>query len=96
MQKSRSLLLVVIVLAGLFWQPARVRRPRPPPPPARRPQPQKPPQKLQQTRVAPAGAKRVGYAVPDASNPFLANLTKSVTDYFAKDGVQVHRGGRPG
>ena len=39
---------------------------------------------------APAGATlRVGYAVPDASNPFLSNLTKSVADYFAPDGVEV-------
>ena len=39
---------------------------------------------------APAGAAlRVGYAVPDASNPFLSNLTKSVADYFAPDGVEV-------
>jgi len=40
--------------------------------------------------AAPAGATlRVGYAVPDASNPFLANLTKSVAEYFAQDGVEV-------
>ena len=39
---------------------------------------------------APAGATlRVGYAVPDASNPFLSNLTKSVAGYFAPDGVEV-------
>ena len=31
----------------------------------------------------------MGYAVPDASNPFLANLTKNVTEYFAPDGVEV-------
>ncbi|HHW87951.1 MAG TPA: sugar ABC transporter substrate-binding protein [Chloroflexi bacterium] len=34
-------------------------------------------------------ALRVGYAVPDASNPFLSNLTKSVAEYFASDGVEV-------
>ena len=40
--------------------------------------------------AAPAGAAlRVGYAVPDASNPFLANLTKSVAEYFAQNGVEV-------
>jgi ABC-type sugar transport system substrate-binding protein len=36
-----------------------------------------------------AGGKRVGYAVPDASNPFLANLTKTVAEYFGQDGVEV-------
>jgi ribose transport system substrate-binding protein len=34
-------------------------------------------------------ALRVGYAVPDASNPFLSNLTKSVGEYFAPDNVEV-------
>ena len=38
---------------------------------------------------AQAAGKRVGYAVPDAANPFLSNLTKNVADYFAKDGVEV-------
>ncbi len=38
---------------------------------------------------APATTMRVGYAVPDSSNPFLSNLTKSVADYFAPDGVEV-------
>lgn len=40
---------------------------------------------------APAAVKalRVGYAVPDASNPFLSNLTKSVGEYFAPDNVEV-------
>ena len=40
---------------------------------------------------APAAAEalRVGYAVPDASNPFLSNLTKSVAEYFAPDNVEV-------
>lgn len=36
-----------------------------------------------------AKALRVGYAVPDASNPFLSNLTKSVAEYFVPDGVEV-------
>jgi ABC-type sugar transport system substrate-binding protein len=40
--------------------------------------------------AAPAAtAKRIGYAVPDASNPFLANLTKSVADYFKADNIEV-------
>lgn len=39
--------------------------------------------------AAEGAARRVGYAVPDASNPFLANLTKNVADYFAPDNVQV-------
>lgn len=41
--------------------------------------------------AAPAAAKalRVGYAVPDASNPFLSNLTKNVAEYFAPDSVEV-------
>jgi ABC-type sugar transport system substrate-binding protein len=39
--------------------------------------------------AADSAAKRVGYAVPDASNPFLANLTKNVADYFTPDNVEV-------
>ena len=38
---------------------------------------------------APATTLRVGYSVPDASNPFLSNLTKNVAEYFAPDGVEV-------
>ncbi|MBK8049204.1 MAG: sugar ABC transporter substrate-binding protein [Anaerolineales bacterium] len=38
---------------------------------------------------APSGSLKVGYAVPDASNPFLSNLTKNVADYFKPDGVEV-------
>jgi ABC-type sugar transport system substrate-binding protein len=39
--------------------------------------------------VSATGGMRVGYAVPDASNPFLANLTKTVAEYFAQDGIEV-------
>ena len=73
MQKSRSLLLVVMILAGLLLAACAAA-------PA-----QAPVAGTAATTAAtaddaaPAKAKRVGYAVPDASNPFLANLTKNVT-----------------
>ena len=81
MQKSRSLLLAVMILASLLLAacaPAPVQAPAADATTA-----------AAGGDAAPAKAKRVGYAVPDASNPFLANLTKNVTDYFAKDGVEV-------
>ncbi len=81
MQKSRSLLLAIIVLASLLLAACAAA-------------PAQAPAAGATTAAAggdaaPAKAKRVGYAVPDASNPFLANLTKNVADYFAKDGVEV-------
>lgn len=33
--------------------------------------------------------KLVGYCIPDTSEPFLANLSNSVKELFAKDGVEV-------
>jgi ribose transport system substrate-binding protein len=83
MQKSRSLLLSLIVLTALLLA-ACANAPA-----------QAPAVGTAATTAAAAGdaasaqAKRVGYAVPDASNPFLANLTKNVADYFAKDAVEV-------
>lgn len=82
MQKSRSLLLIVIVIAGLLLAACAA---APAAPAASQP--------AQGTAAAAAqatgAAKRIGYAVPDASNPFLSNLTKNVADYFSKDGVEV-------
>ena len=77
MNKVFSLFGTVLVLAGLLL--AGCAAPAAPAAPA-------------SDAAAPAAegaARRVGYAVPDASNPFLANLTKNVADYFAPDNVQV-------
>lgn len=42
------------------------------------------------TTKAPASEKKiVGYCVPDTTEPFLANLTNSVKEKFAADGVDV-------
>ena len=81
MQKSRSLLLAVFVLAGLLLSACAAAPAQAPAAGATT--------AAAAGDAAPAKAKRVGYAVPDASNPFLANLTKNVADYFAKDGVEV-------
>ena len=89
MQKSRFLLLAVIALAGLVLAACANAPAAPAPASAQTPSVTEAATQAATDAGAPAGAKRVGYAVPDASNPFLANLTKSVADYFAKDGVQV-------
>ena len=89
MQKSRFLLLTVIALAGLVLAACANAPAAPAPASAQTPSVTEAATQAATDAGAPAGAKRVGYAVPDASNPFLANLTKSVADYFAKDGVQV-------
>ena len=81
MKKSLIILLAVVASASLLLT-ACASVPAAPAPAAGQP--------AQTTdAAAPAGTLRVGYAVPDASNPFLANLTKNVTEYFAPDGVEV-------
>lgn len=82
MQKSRTLLLAVIIIATLLLAACASA-------PAQAPAAGTAAATAAAGDAAPAKAKRVGYAVPDASNPFLANLTKNVTDYFVKDGVEV-------
>ena len=83
MKKSPYRLVAVFVVAGLILA-ACAGTPAAPADPAA---------PTTEASAAPAAdtakALRVGYAVPDASNPFLSNLTKSVTDYFAPDGVEV-------
>jgi ABC-type sugar transport system substrate-binding protein len=85
MQKSRALLLVAVLTATLLLAACAV------PPTATSPAASQDDATTAATGgAAPdAAAKRVGYAVPDAANPFLANLTKNVADYFSKDGVEV-------
>lgn len=79
MKKSPSLFIAVMVIASLLLSACTAM----PAAPAARPV-------TADTAAAPAAASaRVGYAVPDASNPFLSNLTKSVAEYFAPDGVEV-------
>ena len=89
MQKSRSLLLVVIALAGLFLAACTSAPAAPATSSGQAAGATEAATEAPKDASGAAGSKRVGYAVPDASNPFLANLTKSVADYFAKDGVQV-------
>ena len=81
MRKSLSLLLAVAVIAALLLSACATT-------PAT--QPPADDNAASTAGAAPADATlRVGYAVPDASNPFLSNLTKSVAEYFAPDGVEV-------
>ena len=84
MKKSLSLLMAVMVIAGLLLSACAAAPAAPAPadqPAAATDAP---------AAAAPSGATlRVGYAVPDASNPFLSNLTKNVGEYFAPDGVEV-------
>jgi ribose transport system substrate-binding protein len=89
MQKSRSLLLALFAVAGLLLA-ACTSTPAAPAPAAAEPaQTTEAAAETAEDTAAQVGAKRVGYAVPDAANPFLSNLTKNVADYFAKDGVEV-------
>ena len=85
MKKSPYRLLAVFVVAGLLLAACSAT-------PAA-PAPADQPSQTGDATAAPAAdaakALRVGYAVPDASNPFLSNLTKSVTEYFAPDNVEV-------
>lgn len=80
MKKSLSLLFATVVIASLLLSACAV-APAAQAPAAATDAP---------AAAAPSDAAlRVGYAVPDASNPFLSNLTKSVAEYFAPDGVEV-------
>jgi ribose transport system substrate-binding protein len=80
MKKSLSLLLAISVIASLLLS-ACVATPAAQAPAAA---------DAPAAAAAPSEASlSVGYAVPDASNPFLSNLTKSVAEYFAPDGVEV-------
>lgn len=45
--------------------------------------------KAASTGTAAAGKKVVGYCIPDTTEPFLANLSNTVKEKFAKDGVEV-------
>lgn len=79
MKKSSSLFLAAIVIASLLLSACTAMPATPAAQPA-----------ATDAAAAPSGATlRVGYAVPDAANPFLSNLTKSVAEYFAPDGVEV-------